>query len=181
MTGLNKGPNNSNRPYSISNGKNKAANKNTATKVGNKLENTRPPVSSEYIILGPTLSNVIHAKITAKTFNIIQLTFTLNALYNNPFGSNLSFKIVEQMSVKIADKVIIVTMIKGIAPPTISFSQLAKNATGSVVCFLPSCSTGIGIKNKIMPISDIVINLIRPLMISCLEYLFIFRHPFLSI
>ena len=38
ITGLNTGPSNSNKPYSINNGKNKAANKNTATNVGSKLE-----------------------------------------------------------------------------------------------------------------------------------------------
>ena len=47
MIGLNNGPKNSNKPYSINKGKNKAAKRNTATNVGNKSLNTNPPVSSE--------------------------------------------------------------------------------------------------------------------------------------
>ena len=66
-------------------------NKNTATKVGNKLENNNPPVSSEYITFEPTRKNVIHAKTTASNRKINQPILTLNALCNNPSGFNFIF------------------------------------------------------------------------------------------
>ncbi len=71
----------------------------------------------------------------------------------------------------IPDKVIIATIKNGITPPNTSLSTPAKNATGNVVCFCPSCSTGIGTRNNKIPIKDIVINLSLPMTISFLEKL----------
>ena len=62
----------------------------------------------------------------------------------------------------------IVIMRIDIAGPNKSFNQFAKNATGNVVCFSPSCTFGIGIKNKIIPMIDIDINFILPFIFSCL-------------
>ncbi len=78
------GPSNSNRPYSINKGKKIAANKNTATRVGNKLENTNPPVSSDLIISGPIFKNVSQEKKTANTLKTSHPILTLKALFIKP-------------------------------------------------------------------------------------------------
>ena len=113
---------------------------------------------------------VIHTNTTANILKMSHPILTLNALYINPSGANLFFSTIEHNTDKMPDSVIIITIIKGIAPPIVSFKSPAKNATGKVVCFSPSSVTLIGIKNKIMPIKDMIINLSRPRTIWALLY-----------
>ena len=96
------------------------------------------------------------------------IQFTLKASLSNCPFFNFFRKKVEQITEMIPESVTITTMSSGIAGPIKSFSKLAKYATGNEVCDSPSIFTGIGIKNKIIPIKDIVINLKRPFRICLL-------------